>query len=209
MEGISKLNYWGYSGIFLTAEMKEKKCWFEEDLIKKKRSQNLGDLGNSQLIHIVKNEKAFLFFLTFSFVLTFSLSVEENIVLLNNHLIKRSWVKLMYLAISAEARNRDYISRVTASLEIKGTEKAGQREGENGGIFFLKHLVLDHITIQLQTCAFFFFLRKGKMPPKHSEITQAATPILEPKRWVCLTESWRWKCPPLRVWRTEHRTRGL
>lgn len=84
-------------------------------------------------------------------------------VLLNNHLIKRSWVKLMYLAISAEARNRDYISRATASLRQKGQRKQDRGKG-NGGTFFSKHIVLDHITIQRQTCA--IFLRKGRKCPQ-------------------------------------------
>lgn len=70
-----------------------------------------------------------------------------------------------------------------SQFEIKGTEKAGQREGKWWDFFLEALSSRSYNYSAANMCFFFFFFKKrGKMPPKHSEITQAATPILEPKR---------------------------
>lgn len=137
-------------------------------------------------------KKHFSFSSLFSFVLTFSLSVEENIKCVTEQPFDKEIMGEAYvLSHLSRSQEQRLYQQSHSQFEIKGTEKAGQREGKWWDFFLEAHSSRPYNYSAANMCYFFFFKKRGKMPPKHSEITQAATPILEPKRWVCLTESWR------------------
>ena len=127
-------------------------------------------------------KKHFSFSSLFSYVLTFSLSVEENIKCvteqpLDKEIMGEAYVLISHLSRSQEQRLYQWSH---SQFEIKETEKAGQREGKWCDFFLEAHSSRPYNYSAANMC--YFFKKKEKLPPKHSEITQAAIPILEPKR---------------------------
>lgn len=128
-----------------------------------------------------KIKKHFPFSSLFSFVLTVSLSVEENIKCVTEQPFDKEIMGEAYvLSHLSRSQEQRLYQQSHSQFETKGTEKAGQRKGKWWDFFLEAHSSRPYNYSAANMC--YFFKKREKMPPKHSEITLAATPILEPKR---------------------------